>query len=544
MVDSMPMESSPSLSPRETPFAALSALIRELERTSGRLEKRRRIAQLLRSLDPKEVSPTVLMLVAGIFPEAEAKVLNVGHATAQSALEAARDAPPAPEPLSILEVHRRFDQIALVRGRESVQQRRAFLAELFARSTPEDRQIILSIIFGELRIGVSEGIMLEAIADTAEVSPELVRAAQTFLGDLGKVAEIALRGGAEELQSVALQILSPVKPMLASLATDFDEVLSEHGGRTAAEFKLDGARIQIHRLAEQIRVFTRRLSDVTASVPEVVEVAQALKATSLVVEGETLAVDGEQRPLPFQELMRRFRRIHDVEALRKEIPLKLFLFDLLYLDGENLMPRPYRERWDRLERLVPAPLLVPRLVSSDRAQLETFLQQALGAGHEGLMAKNLESPYQSGKRGKLWFKIKPAETLDVVILAAEWGHGRRTGTLSNYWLGVRDGDQWQMIGKTFKGLTDQQRLDLMQRLLQVKTSEDSWVVHVRPELVVEVAYNEIQASPRYSSGYALRFARVVRIREDKSAMDADTYDRLKSLYLRQFERKGRFAAEP
>ena len=537
------MESSPSLPSRETPFAALSTLIRELEHTSSRLEKRRRIAELLRSLDPKEVSPAVLMLVAGIFPEAEAKALNVGHATAHSALEAARDTLPTSEPLSILEVHRRFEEIALVRGRESVQQRRALLTELFEKCAPSDRQIILSIIFGELRIGVSEGMMLEAIADAAEVSPELVRTAQSFLGNLGKVAEIALRGGAEELQSVALQILSPVKPMLASLATDFDEVLQEHGGQTAAEFKLDGARIQIHRLGDQIRVFTRRLSDVTASVPEVVEVARDLKATSLVVEGETLAVDGQQKPLPFQELMRRFRRIHDVEALRKEIPLRLFLFDLLYLDGESWMARPYRERWDRLERLVPAPLLVSRLVSSDRVQLEAFLQQALRAGHEGLMAKNLESPYQSGKRGKLWFKIKPAETLDMVILAAEWGHGRRAGTLSNYWLGVRDGDQWQMIGKTFKGLTDQQRLDLMQRLLEIKTSEDSWVVHVRPELVVEVAYNEIQASPRYSSGYALRFARVVRIREDKGAMDADTYDRLKSLYLRQFERKGKFAAE-
>ena len=537
------MESSPSLPFRETPFAALSTLVHELEHTSGRLEKRRRIAELLRSLDPKEVSPAVLMLVAGIFPEAEAKALNVGHATAHSALEAARDTLPTSEPLSILEVHRRFEEIALVRGRESVQQRRALLTELFEKCAPSDRQIILSIIFGELRIGVSEGMMLEAIADAAEVSPELVRTAQSFLGNLGKVAEIALRGGAEELQSVALQILSPVKPMLASLATDFDEVLQEHGGQTAAEFKLDGARIQIHRLGDQIRVFTRRLSDVTASVPEVVEVARDLKATSLVVEGETLAVDGQQKPLPFQELMRRFRRIHDVEALRKEIPLRLFLFDLLYLDGESWMARPYRERWDRLERLVPAPLLVSRLVSSDRVQLEAFLQQALRAGHEGLMAKNLESPYQSGKRGKLWFKIKPADTLDMVILAAEWGHGRRAGTLSNYWLGVRDGDQWQMIGKTFKGLTDQQRLDLMQRLLEIKTSEDSWVVHVRPELVVEVAYNEIQASPRYSSGYALRFARVVRIREDKGAMDADTYDRLKSLYLRQFERKGKFAAE-
>jgi DNA ligase-1 len=354
---------------------------------------------------------------------------------------------------------------------------------------------------------------------------------------LGKLAEIALRGGAVELESVGLKILSPVKPMLASLA-EFEEVLREHGGETAAEFKLDGARIQIHRLGDELKVFTRRLSDVTRSVPEVLEVARALPASSFVVEGEVLAIDPQGKPLPFQELMRRFRRIHEVEALRREIPLRLYLFDLLYLEGESWMTRPYRQRWNRLERLVPGALLVPRQLSTTAEQLQAFMEQALRAGHEGLMAKQLDSPYQAGKRGKLWFKIKPAETLDLVILAAEWGHGRRTGTLSNYWLGVRDGSGWQMIGKTFKGLTDQERLHLMQRLLQVKASEDDWKVEVRPEVVVEVAYNEIQVSPRYSSGYALRFARVIRIRDDKGPQDADTYERLKSLYARQFERKG------
>jgi len=241
--------------------------------------------------------------------------------------------------------------------------------------------------------------------------------------------------------------------------------------------------------------------------------------------------------------MRRFRRIHDVEALRRQIPLKLYLFDLLSLEGEDWMSRPYVERFTALERLVPAELLVPRRISSTPEELEAFLDQSLRSGHEGLMAKQLDSPYQSGKRGKLWFKIKPAETLDLVILAAEWGHGRRSGTLSNYWLGIRDGSQWQMIGKTFKGLTDQQRLDLMQRLLQLKTSEDTWKVDVRPEVVVEVAYNEIQVSPRYSSGYALRFARIVRIREDKGPQDADTYERLQTLYKGQFERKGQLKTD-
>jgi DNA ligase-1 len=532
------MESTASLGKAETAFDALRELIRGLERTSSRLEKRRLIAGLLRALRPDEVAPAVLMLVAGIFPEAEAKVLNVGHATAHSALEAAKESAADPPPLTILEVRRRFEEIAAVSGRDSVQKRRALLAELFGRGTAEERDILLGIIFGELRIGVSEGMMLEAIADAAQVSADAVRQAQSYLGNLGKVAEVSLQQGIDGLSAIALKILSPVKPMLASLANDFDEVLREHGGQTAAEFKLDGARIQIHRLAEEVRVFTRRLSDVTRSVPELLEVARELPAASFVLEGEVLAIDRLGKPLPFQELMRRFRRIHEVEALRQEIPLRLFLFDLLYLDGESWMAKPYQERWKRLEQLVPDALLVPRLVSTSAQELDAFLQTALRAGHEGLMAKQLDSPYQSGKRGKLWFKIKPAETLDVVILAAEWGHGRRTGTLSNYWLGVRDGTEWQMIGKTFKGLTDQQRLDLMEQLLRIKTSEDSWKVEVRPELVVEVEYNEIQASPRYASGFALRFARIARIRDDKGPLEADTYERLKSLFARQFERKG------
>lgn len=543
MIDNAGMEGAPSNEKEETRFAALCDVIRELEGTPGRLDKRRRIAQLLRRLHPEEVSPAVLMLVAGIFPEAEAKALNIGHATVESALEIASDRADQSAPLTILAVNRRFEEIARIRGREAVEQRRKLLVDLFARSSPDERHALVGIIFGELRIGVSEGVMLEAIAEAGEVPAAQVRAAQTFLGNLGRVAEISLRGGAKELQYIALKILSPVKPMLASLATDFVEVLQEHGGRTGAEFKLDGARIQIHRLAEEVRVFTRQLSDVTRSVPEVVEVARALPASSFILEGEALAVDEGNRPLPFQDLMRRFRRIHDVEALRRQIPLKLYLFDLLSLEGEDWMGRPYAERFTALERLVPAELLVPRRVSSTPAELEEFLQQALRSGHEGLMAKQLESPYQSGKRGKLWFKIKPAETLDLVVLAAEWGHGRRTGTLSNYWLGIRDGAQWQMIGKTFKGLTDQQRLDLMQRLLQLKTSEDDWKVDVRPEVVVEVAYNEIQVSPRYSSGYALRFARILRIREDKGPQDVDTYERLQSLYKGQFERKGRLKTD-
>ncbi|HEX4621392.1 MAG TPA: ATP-dependent DNA ligase, partial [Myxococcaceae bacterium] len=242
---------------------------------------------------------------------------------------------------------------------------------------------------------------------------------------------------------------------------------------------------------------------------------------------------------PFQEVMRRMTRVHDIDASRKEIPLELRLFDLLWLNGRSFLSAPYRERWVALEALVPEERRVPRLVTRDAGQIQAFLDRAMELGHEGLMAKDLGAPYAVGRRGKKWLKLKPAETLDVAILAAEWGHGRRQGTLSNYWLGVRHGEGWEMLGKTFKGLTDAERLQVTERLLAAKTSETEWVVHVRPEVIVEVTYNEIQKSPRYASGYSLRFARVTRIRDDKGPPDADTYQRVESLYQRQFERKAR-----
>ena len=527
-----------------TPFADLAGLARDLEATTKRLEKRRRIAEFLRRLPPEEVGPAVLIVIGRIFAESDQKALNVGWATLQKALGSARQARLDARPLTILDVRRAFDGIAAAGGTDSVRARLRLLAGLLGQATDPEREVLLKSIFGEMRIGVNEGVMLEGIADAAGVDADAVRAAHMVLGDLGRVAEVALAQGAEGLGRLQLRLFSPVKPMMAEMADDLDEVLKEHGGTTAVEFKFDGARIQIHRDGDRVRVFSRRLTDVTESVPEVVEIARGLPATSFLLEGEVVAVDARNRPLPFQDLMRRFRRVHEIEALRKEIPLRLYLFDVIYLDGRSLISVPYRERWAALERLVPADLLARRIVTGSRAEIEAFLKEALDAGHEGLMAKQLDSTYSVGKRGKKWFKIKPADTLDVAILAAEWGHGRRQGTLSNYWLGVRDGDRWQMIGKTFKGLTDKERLDLMERLIPLKTSEEPWVVHVRPEVVVEIAYNEIQRSPHYESGFALRFARIARVRDDKGPGDADTYDRLKELYTKQFERKGAAYEEP
>jgi len=527
--------------PDETSFLRLAELTQQLEATPKRLEKRALLAAFLRSLRKDEVAPAVHLIVGRIFAESDSRALNVGWATLKKALAGTKQATLVPRPLTILEATRAFTQIAEARGPDSTRSRRRLLESLLGRASEAERDVLLRNVFGEMRIGVNEGVMLEGIAYAAGVELEAVRTAHMFLGDLGLVAEIALFEGAQGLRSRGLRLLAPMKPMLAELGDDLDEVLAEHGGQTAVEYKLDGARIQIHRKADSVRIFSRRLSDVTASLPEIVAIARSLTASEFLLEGEVVATDSAGKPLPFQDLMRRFRRVHGIEAAREEIPLKLYLFDLLHLDGRTLIDEPYRHRWDRLEGLVPTEFRTPRRIVTAKGEIESFLKEALTAGHEGLMAKALDSTYSVGKRGKKWFKIKPADRLDMAIVAAEWGSGRREGWLSNYWLAVRDEatGSFQMIGKTFKGLTDAEFETMTERLRSLATSEERWGFHVRPDVVVEVAYNEIQRSPHYPSGFALRFARIARIREDKGPEDVDTYARLKELYAKQFERKGR-----
>ncbi|HYM38737.1 MAG TPA: ATP-dependent DNA ligase [Thermoplasmata archaeon] len=529
----------------ETPFASLAHLARALESTSKRLEKRALLAGFLRSLRPEEVAPAVHLVVGRIFAESDERALNVGWATLRRALEGRRQTTLLAEPLSIADVSRAFAEIAAAHGPDSVRERRRLLESLLGRVSSADRDILLRIVFGEMRIGVNEGVMLEGIADAAGVDLEAVRTAHMFLGDLGRVAEIALRDGVRGLRSSGLRLLSPVKPMLAEMADDPEEVLREHGGETAIEFKLDGARIQIHRVGDAVRIFSRRLTDVTESLPEIVDFARSLPSTRFLLEGEVVAVDRSGKPLPFQDLMRRFRRVHGIAEASREIPLRLYLFDLLSLEGQDLIDTPYRDRWSRLEALVPPEVRTPRRIARTRDEIVAFLRESMEAGHEGLMAKSLSSTYSVGKRGKKWFKIKPADHLDLAIIAAEWGSGRREGWLSNYWLAVRDEatGAFQMIGKTFKGLTDEEFELMTQRMKSLAISEERWGIHVRPEVVVEVAYNEIQRSPHYPSGFALRFARIVRVRDDKGPEDADTYARLKELYTKQFERKGRGPAD-
>jgi DNA ligase-1 len=378
-----------------------------------------------------------------------------------------------------------------------------------------------------------EGLMLEAVARAARMPPQEVRRARMMAGDLPTVARAALTKDSTALAGFAAQLFRPLHPMLAGSA-DAPELALAELGEAALEYKLDGARIQVHKSGEQVAVYSRRLNDVTAAVPELVEAVRALPARELILDGEVIALREHGTPYPFQVTMSRFGRRLNIARMRRELPLTPFFFDLLYLDGAALIDEAGSRRLSALTELAPDSMLVPRLVTASVAEAERFLQSALEQGHEGIMAKALDATYEAGHRGRHWLKVKPANTLDLVVLAAEWGHGRRQGWLSNLHLGARnpaDGG-FVMLGKTFKGMTDQMLQWQTEKLLELEVARDGITVHVRPELVVEVAFNEVQRSTQYPGGVALRFARVKRYRTDKTADQADTIETVQQLYTR------------
>jgi len=356
-------------------------------------------------------------------------------------------------------------------------------------------------------------------------------------GSVPVVAQAALTEGTAGLQRFSLQLFQPLLPMLAQPAQDVDDALSKLGV-AAFEWKLDGARVQVHKSGDEVRVYSRGLNDVTAAVPEIVEAVRPLPVRAVVLDGETIALRSQGRPQPFQVTMRRFGRKLDVDVMRHELPLQVFFFDALRRDDEDLIDRPAAERVEALVETLPSGLRIPRLTTADSAAAQAFLAEALARGHEGIMAKSLDAPYEAGSRGNSWLKIKQAHTLDLAVLAAEWGHGRRRGWLSNLHLGARDpaSNAFVMLGKTFKGLTDEMLAWQTKTLLELEVSRDAWTVYVRPELVVEIAVSEIQESAQYPGGLALRFARVKRYRPDKRPEDADTIDMVRQLYAAQVTR--------
>lgn len=430
---------------------------------------------------------------------------------------------PADQPtLTLIDVDQRLTQLDHDQGAGVGKRRDDLLRDLFARATDVEQSFLRRLLVGELRQGALEGVMLDAIAKAFDVEAALVRRALMLTGDLTRAAMTAQAGGANALNDLRLALFTPLSPMLAQSAADAAEAL-EVLVQPAFEWKLDGARIQVHRRGDELRVYSRQLNDVTAAVPEIVEAARGFAASAFVLDGEAIAMRSDGRPESFQTTMRRFGRKLDVERLRTQLPLSAFYFDVLHLDGDDLLDVPASERAAALERAVPAAMRVERVVSDDLGTVNGFIERALHLGHEGVVAKSLTAPYQAGRRNAAWLKIKRAHTLDLVVLAVEWGSGRREGYLSNLHLGARDTDgSFVMVGKTFKGMTDAMLAFQTQRLLALETRRDSTTVYVRPELVVEVAFDGVQVSPRYAGGAALRFARVKGYREDKRADEADT----------------------
>jgi len=554
-----------------TPFARLASLGERLEATSKRLELTDLVAGFLQELQPAEIRPAVRLTIGHVFAEWDDRALNIsvgaamrvldelvdaapevrnrvsaqavdpGH-RAYLLLDVARRSPPLSPPLTILDVFQAFERIAETSGRGSRAQKEALLRALLERATAIEAKYLVRIIFQEMRHGVSEGVMLNGIAKAAGVKAALVRRANQLWGEVGEVALVALTEGSQGLRKATLRLFRPIKPMLAQTAGSYEEPFQRFEDRVALEFKLDGARVQIHRRGDEVHIYSRNLSDVTESLPDVVaEIRAKLGAREAIVEGEAVAVDGEGRPLPFQHLMRRFRRKYDIATATEEIPVQLYLFDALYLDGASLMDAANQQRWLALEKAMGGADLVRRLVPADAEQAEAFAKEAQRAGHEGVMAKDLESTYTPGVRGKSWLKLKHVTSLDLVVVAADWGYGRRHGWLSNYHLAVRDGrsGEFLVVGKTYKGLTDDQFREMTGRLLELEESRAKGTVFVQPRIVVEVLFNEIQESSQYKSRYALRFARISRIRDDKRAAEADTLQALQELYEDQFRYKGR-----
>ena len=526
-------------------FSDFAALCYELEKTPGRLAKVGAAADYLRRLEPHEIRPGVAFLSGRPFPVSDPRTLDIGPGSFTHIAGVPQAEASVLPALKLGDVANSFAQIAEASGKGSRELKHARLRELVEMTSAQERPILFRLLHNELRIGLHDGLILEAIARASGGELKAARRAALFLSDLAEVAVIALTESAAGLAEVDIKLFVPLLPMLSELSQDFEQILKAHGGRTALEYKYDGARVQIHREREQVRIWSRRLTEVTASVPEIVEIARnELQGESFILDAEVVATGNDGRPFPFQELMRRFRRVHDIETAAGEIPLSLYLFDCLYLDGRSLIDETYEARWRTLAKISHDKYLAARKIVGDKSAAEIFLGQSIAAGHEGLMAKALNSAYMPGNRGKLWFKVKPAETVDCVILAADRGSGRRRGWLSNYHLAVANDDgSFAPVGKTFKGLTDKQFDEMTARLQALQSSDDGYTVTVRPEVVVEVAYNEIQRSPQYSSGFALRFARIKRIREDKAPGQITTLAELQSLYDRQFQTKSRRQSE-
>lgn len=572
-----------------THFIELCKLCEQLEKEASRNLKVNIVADFLRKISSEEVKFAVYF-ITGKFPS-NLLTLNVGYSTIYQIIKKLSNIsdnqylieynktgdmgettkkifeiyPPKTQktffeqPSTLTEVYEIFQKIAEFTGESARVKKQRLIESFLSKITPLEAKYFIKNLIGEMRHGFSEGLMEEAVAKAFNVELEKIRLASMVTGDLGKVCEILKIFGKDGVEKISLTVFRPIKPMLADLAKNPAEALIRHGGKTSFEFKLDGVRIQIHKKNSNVKIFSRRLKEVTEAFPEIVEkIKHEIKADSFVVEGEIIPATKNGKPLPFQYIMRRYGRVKNLEKTIKNITTTLYLFDLLYLDGEVLIGKPFYERRKKLEEIAPNQMLTPQLITSNPVEAEKFFEEAIKNGHEGLVAKQLESAYTPGIRGKKWLKIKKVlETLDLVILAAEYGHGYRHDWLSDYYLAAKNlevkptfekdyvsfadyvekihNDRFKVVGKTFKGLTDEEIKTLTSKLKNLILEKHGRAVIVEPKIVVEVAYSEIQKSSLYSCGYALRFARIVRIREDKTVDEIDTIEKVKEIFEKQFK---------
>jgi DNA ligase 1 len=489
-----------------------------------------KVAGQLRGRDGDEVE----IAAAYLSGELRQRRTGVGWAALRSASERpVQNIRPSGPTLSLTVVDAAFARIAADSGPGSQARRAAELAVLFTAATEPERSFLIALVGGELRQGAQDGVMVEAIAAAAEVPLADIRRAFMLRGSLPPIAAAALRDGVETLRAIGLEVGRPILPMLAQSAPDVATALAQtsQAGPVALEWKLDGIRVQLHRAGNEVHVFTRTLDDITTRVPELVEAVRALDVRDVVLDGEAIALDNAGRARPFQETAARTSSRLDVTTQRSSVPITLFVFDVLHHDGRDLLDAPAAARQEVLEAILPDRLRVPRIVTDDPAEATRFFDDAIAHGHEGVVVKSLQAPYEAGRRGVGWVKVKPRHTLDLVVLAVEWGHGRRAGVLSNLHLGARDGKGgFVMLGKTFKGLTDELLAWQTELFLRLETHRDGYTVYVAPEAVVEIAFDGVQTSPRYPGGVALRFARVLRYRPDKLASDADDLDSVLAIH--------------
>ena len=490
----------------------------------GRLAKIAEIAALLARLSPDEIELGVAYL-AGELPQGRK---GIGHALIRDS-QPARAAQAAS--LTLTEVNDALVAVGAAGGAGSVATRRGVLGKLLSRATPDEQSFLVRLLLGELRQGALEGLMIEAVARAAGIDAAAVRRAAMVAGGVASIATAALTGGASALHAYSIVLFQPLAPMLAQPADDLDDAFARVAS-ASVEWKLDGARVQVHKRGDEVRIYSRTGKDVTNAAPEIVDAVRAMPAHALILDGEAIVLHGDGSPYPFQDTMRRFGRALDVDRMRVAMPLSVYFFDCLRIDEEDLVAHPGRERLARMSAVVPAALCIPRIAHADLRAAQAFYDDAMRRQHEGVMVKATDAPYDPGSRSAAWLKVKRVHTLDLVVLAAEWGHGRRHGWLSNLHLGARDPATggFVMLGKTFKGMTDAMLEWQTKALLERAVDRGEHVVEVRPELVVEITFNDLQASPRYPGGLALRFARVKGYRSDKRAEDADTMETVRAIF--------------